>query len=139
MELEDIEKDTGIIVQQYNKEERQIYGVRHKFRKGDILYSKLRTYLNKVLVASKDGYCTTEIMAFNTYGGLLNSYICHILRSQYFLDYSLQCGYGVKMPRLSTKDACKGFIPLPPLAEQHRIVAKIEEPFAKLDLIEAEL
>ena len=136
LELEDIEKDTGIIVQQYNKEERQINGVRHKFRKGDILYSKLRTYLNKVLVASKDGYCTTEIMAFNTYGGLLNNYICHVLRSQYFLDYTLQCGYGVKMPRLSTTDACNGFIPLPPLAEQRRIVAEIERWFSLIDIIE---
>ena len=139
LELEDIEKDTGIIVQQLNKEERQINGVRHKFRKGDILYSKLRTYLNKVLVASKDGYCTTEIMAFNTYGGLLNNYICHVLRSQYFLDYTQQCGYGVKMPRLSTTDACNGFIPLPPLSEQCRIVAKVEELFAQLDLIEAQI
>ncbi len=139
LELEDIEKDTANIIQRFSKSERQINGVRHKFKKGDVLYSKLRTYLNKVLIASDDGYCTTEIMAFSTYGGLLNDYICHILRSPYFLDYTLQCGYGVKMPRLSTTDACKGLIPLPPLAEQHRIVSKIEELFARLDRIEKEL
>ncbi len=139
LELEDIEKDTANIIQHFSKSERQINGTRHRFRKGDVLYSKLRTYLNKVLVAPDDGYCTTEIMAFSTYGSLSNDYICHVLRSQYFLDYTLQCGYGVKMPRLSTSDACKGFIPLPPLAEQHRIVSKIEELFAQLDRIEAEL
>ena len=38
-----------------------------RFNKGDILYSKLRTYLNKVLVAPQSGYCTTEIMPFNSY------------------------------------------------------------------------
>ncbi len=139
LELEDIEKDTANIIQRFYKSERAINGVRHKFRKGDVLYSKLRTYLNKALVASDEGYCTTEIMAFSTYGGLSNDYICHVLRSQYFLDYTLQCGYGVKMPRLSTTDACKGLVPLPPLAEQHRIVSKIEELFAQLDRIEAAL
>lgn len=136
LELEDIEKDTAKVIQYLNKKERNINGTRHKFQKGDILYSKLRTYLNKVLVASKDGFCTTEIVPFGTYGILSNEYICHILRSNYFLDYTLQCGYGVKMPRLSTNDACKGMIPLPPLAEQQRIVDEINHWFALIDKIE---
>ena len=135
LELEDIEKDSANIIQVLKKHERCINGIRHKFTKGNILYSKLRTYLNKVLIAPKDGYCTTEVMAFNALGGMSNEYICHVLRSSYFLDYTLQCGYGVKMPRLSTTDACNGLIPLPPLAEQQRIVDAIDKAFAKLDAI----
>lgn len=100
------------------------------------LYSKLRTYLNKVLVAPSDGFCTTEIMAFGSYGILSNNYICHVLRSSYFLDYTLQCGYGVKMPRLSTIDACNDLIPLPPLAEQKRIVNEIQRLFSIIDIVE---
>lgn len=113
-----------------------INGTRHKFQKGQILYSKLRTYLNKVLVAPNDGFCTTEIMAFGSYGILSNNYICYVLRSLYFLDYTLQCGYGVKMPRLSTTDACNGLIPLPPLAEQERIVNEIQRLFSIIDIVE---
>ena len=135
LELEDIEKDSANIIQVLKKHERCINGIRHKFTKGNILYSKLRTYLNKVLIAPKDGYCTTEVMAFNALGGMSNEYICHVLRSSYFLDYTLQCGYGVKMPRLSTTDACNGLIPLPPFAEQQRIVDAIDKAFAKLDAI----
>ena len=75
-------------------------------------------------------------MSFGTYGILSNEYICHVLRSNYFLDYTLRCGYGVKMPRLSTNDACKRMIPLPPLAEQQRIVTGIEKWFALIDQIE---
>ena len=135
LELEDIEKDSANIIQILKKHERCINGIRHKFTKGNILYSKLRTYLNKVLIAPKDGYCTTEVMAFNALGGMSNEYICHVLRSSYFLDYTLQCGYGVKMPRLSTTDACNGLIPLPPFAEQQRIVDAIDKAFAKLDAI----
>ena len=136
LELEDIEKDTAKIIQHLSKKERLLNGTRHKFQKGDILYSKLRTYLNKVLVASNGGFCSTEIMPFGTYGVLSNEYICHVLRSNHFLDYTLRCGYGVKMPRLSTNDACKGMIPLPPLAEQQRIVTEIEKWFSLIDQIE---
>ena len=136
LELEDIEKDSANIIQRLSQNERLIKGTRHKFSKGEILYSKLRTYLNKVLIAPDDGYCTTEIMPFNTYGIISNNYICHVLRSSYFLDYTSQCGYGVKMPRLSTLDACNGMIPLPPLNEQFRIEKEIERLFYFMNIIE---
>ena len=137
LELEDLEKDTAKIIQTLSRSKRSIKGVRHRFNKGDILYSKLRTYLNKVLVAPQSGYCTTEIMPFNSYCNVSSYYLNHVLRSAYFLDYTQQCGYGVKMPRLSTTDACNGMIPLPPLAEQKRIVKEIEHRFSLIDVIES--
>ncbi len=139
LELEDLEKNSAKILKKLRKKDREINGTRHEFKKGDILYSKLRTYLNKVLIAPEDGCCTTEIMCFGTYGVLCNEYICQVLRSKFFLDYTERCGYGVKMPRLGTSDACKGLVPLPPLAEQHRIVSKIEEIFRELERIEGSL
>jgi hypothetical protein len=138
LELEDLEKETASIIQILSKKERSIKGVRHKFKKGNVLYSKLRTYLNKVLVAPQAGYCTTEIIPFQSYASISTYYLCHVLRSTYFLDYTQQCGYGVKMPRLSTNDACKGMIPLPPLAEQQRIVVEIEKYFVLIKQIEQE-
>lgn len=137
LELEDIEKETANIIQRLSASERSVKGTRHKFSAGSILYSKLRTYLNKVLVAPSEGYCTTEIMPFDTYGIISNEYICHVLRSPFFLGYTLQCGYGVKMPRLSTTDACNGMIPLPPLNEQIRIVEAIKYWFVLIDIIES--
>ena len=136
LELEDLEKDTATIIQILSKKDRNIKGVRHKFNKGDVLYSKLRTYLNKVLVAPRDGYCSTEIIPFHSCCGISTNYLSHVLRSIYFLNYTQQCGYGMKMPRLSTNDACKGMIPLPPLAEQRRIVTEIELWFSLIDQIE---
>ncbi len=89
------------------------------------------------MVAPQSGYCTTEIMPFNSYCNVSSYYLNHVLRSAYFLDYTQQCGYGVKMPRLSTTDACNGMIPLPPLAEQKRIVKEIEHWFSLIDVIES--
>ena len=139
LELEDIEKDSAKILSIHTKKDREIKGVRRSFKKGEILYSKLRTYLNKVLVASQDGFCTTEIIPISVSSVIDNIFLCHVLRSQYFLDYTSVCGYGVKMPRLSTKDAQNGLVPLPPRKEQLRIISKIEELFHQLDIIEESL
>ena len=127
LELEDIEKDSGRIITQKSKHERTINGVRHRFVNGDVLYSKLRTYLNKVLVAQKDGYCTTELIPVKSYDCVIPEYLCAWLRSPFFLSYTAECCYGVKMPRLSTTDARKGIIPLPPINEQKRITQKLSK------------
>ena len=122
LELEDIEKDTGRILKQITKKERPINGSRHAFTKNQILYSKLRTYLNKVLIAPNNGYCTTEIIPISPQSGILPEYLNLVLRSPYFQEYTAQCGYGVKMPRLGTSDAIKSLIPVPPYGEQQRII-----------------
>ena len=127
LELEDIEKDTAFILEKKNKAAREISGVRHSFRKGQVLYSKLRTYLNKVLIAPEDGFCTTEIVPITASKALLSEYLLIVLRSPFFLKYTASCVYGVKMPRLGTNDAKKAIIPIPPLAEQVRIVKKVSD------------
>ncbi len=127
LELEDIEKDSGRIVAHRSKKDRTVNGVRHRFTKGDVIYSKLRTYLNKVLVAPEDGYCTTEIIPIKSYSCIIPEYLCAWLRSPFFLSYTAECCYGVKMPRLSTADARKGLVPLPPINEQKRITQKLNK------------
>ena len=124
LELEDIEKDSGRIIQKLCKDDRKACGTRHKFYRNEILYSKLRTYLNKVLVAPSSGFCTSEIIPIHCIE--TNPwFICFVLRSNYFLDYTASLGYGVKMPRLGTNDALISYIPLPPLSEQARIVDEV--------------
>ena len=127
VELEDIEKDTGRLLKRKTKSERTINGSRHAFTKNQILFSKLRTYLNKVLIAPDNGYCTTEIIPISPYKGILPEYLNLVLRSPFFLDYTAQCGYGVKMPRLGTSDAIKALIPIPPFQEQRRIVESLDK------------
>ena len=135
LELEDIEKDSGRIIQKLCKDDRKACGTRHKFYRNEILYSKLRTYLNKVLVAPSSGFCTSEIIPIHCIE--TNPwFICFVLRSNYFLDYTASLGYGVKMPRLGTNDALISYIPLPPLSEQARIVYEVAKWNIIIDEIE---
>jgi len=137
LDLEDIEKDTAKLLQRVKKADRVTTSIRHSFFVGNVLYSKLRTYLNKVLVADIDGFCTTEILPLDFKGHVIPEYARHVLMSQMSLDYTAQCGYGVKMPRLGTTDGEKALFPLPPLTEQKRIVSVIESAFALIDEIES--
>ena len=135
LELEDIEKDSGNIQHRKHKCEREIKGVRHRFETGNVLFSKLRTYLNKVLIAPTSGYCSTEIIPINCCDCVTPEYLCAWMRAPFFLSYTIECGYGVKMPRLSTSDAKKGIIPLPPLNEQVRIMGSVRHLFRILDSV----
>ena len=136
LELEDIEKDTGRVLQKLSKADRKVCGIRHKFRTDEVLYSKLRTYLNKVLVAPSPGFCTSEIIPINCLCSN-SQYLCMVLRSNYYLDYTASLGYGVKMPRLGTNDALISYIPLPPLNEQNRIVNEVKKWEKVIDIIES--
>lgn len=138
LDLEDIEKDTGTLLQRIKKCHRPTTSNKHIFKVGNVLYSKLRTYLNKVLIADTDGYCTSEILPLDFGEYILAVYARHVLMSKMFLDYTAQCGYGVKMPRLGTSDGRKALFPIPPLAEQQRIVEQIETLLGYVDIIDAD-
>lgn len=135
LDLEDIEKDTGKVLQRITVAERKSNSTKHAFYNGQLLYSKLRPYLNKVLIADDDGYCTSEILPLEFANIVFPPYVRHVLMSVYFLGYANQCSYGVKMPRLGTNDGKRAWIPLPPLPEQHRIVDAVDAAFAQLDTI----
>lgn len=138
LDLEDIEKDTSKLLQRATFSERNSLSDKNSFNTGDVLYGKLRPYLNKVLVADSDGFCTTEILPFRCYGSFDPHFFKITLKSPYFLRYVNAKSYGMKMPRLGTEDGRQAFFPLPPLAEQHRIVAKVDELMALCDCLDAQ-
>ena len=135
LDLEDIEKDSGKVLCKIRKLERNAVSTKHKFSNGQVLYSKLRPYLNKVVLADEDGYCTSEILPLDFMDIIVPNYARYYLMSPTFLKYADRCSYGVKMPRLSTTDGKKAVFTVPPINEQKRIVEVIETAFAQLDEI----
>lgn len=135
LDLEDIEKDSGRIIQKIRKYERDSSSTKHLFYNGQVLYSKLRPYLNKVVIADEDGFCTSEILPLNLANIIVPQYALYYLMSPTFLKYANRCSYGVKMPRLGTADGKKAVFPLPPFQEQQQIAVQVSKILAVIDSI----
>ena len=129
LDLEDIERGGRLLAKNRTRESKS---TKHVFKKGQVLYSKLRTYLQKVLVADEDGYCTSEIIPITFFEAINPHFATLVLNSPYFVDYTQECCCGVKMPRLTTEDARAAYFPLPPMAEQKRIVSEVERMEAQV-------
>lgn len=136
LDLEDIEKETGRLICKKRFGEVRSLSDKRAFKAGNVLYSKLRPYLNKCIIANEDGFCTTEILAFD-FEPIYNRYAQVFLMSPYFVDRVNQGAAGVKMPRVNNVEANDTCFPLPPLSIQHRIVEKIEEVFSAIDNLQA--
>jgi len=129
--LEHIEKNTGRILGQGYSDD--VKSLKSRFSEGDLLYGKLRPYLNKVWVAEFDGLCSTDILVFRDNKFILNKYLKYRFLQEDFVKYANQNASGVQHPRVDFKKLANFKITIAPLPEQHRIVARIEELFSRLD------
>ena len=133
LELEDIEKDTSRILTRATFRERGSKSTKNKFKNGDVLYGKLRPYLNKVVRATQDGFCTTEIVPLSPTELVAGDYLFHWLKHPRFLDYVSSVSHGLNMPRLGTEAGRKAPFVLAPLNEQKRIADKLDSLLARVD------
>ncbi len=111
----------------------------NRFYQNDVLYGRLRPYLNKTAVVSNDGAASGELLVFQTRPGMLEAqYLQYLLHSKLFVNAAMSTTSGDR-PRADFGDLAKFGFPLPPLAEQRRIVARIDALFAEIAEGEAAL
>ena len=102
------------------------------FRAGDVLYGRLRPYLNKVAQPNFDGLASAEFIVFPDTVLISSPFLKHRLNAADFVSYASHLNEGDR-PRVSFDQIGEFEILIPPPLEQHRIVAKIEELFSELD------
>lgn len=128
--LEHMQKDGGIVA--YDSAER-VKSLKNVFHPQQILYGKLRPYLNKHDIATFDGVCSTDILVFNATSVTIPKFVNFFLDQDTFIEYAVSNSKGINLPRVSESVVLDAKCPLPPIYEQHRIVDRIESLFAKLD------
>jgi type I restriction enzyme S subunit len=133
LELEDIERDSSRLLQRLNYSQRKSKSTKNVFKKEDILYGKLRPYLNKIIIADQDGYCTTEIIPIKPNDAIIGRFLFYWLKSPEFLNYVNSVSYGLNMPRLGTKDGLAAPIMVAPIDEQKRIAEKLAFLISRVD------
>ena len=102
------------------------------FVRGDVLYSRLRPYLNKVFMPDFTGLASGEFIVFKNHPLLDNAFLKYFLNQIEFASYASRLNAGDR-PRVDFSQLADYPFPLPPLPEQHRIVAEIEKQFTRLD------
>jgi type I restriction enzyme, S subunit len=133
LELEDIEKDTSKVLQRLTCGQRQSKSTKNRFSAGDVLYGKLRPYLNKVIHADEGGFCTTEIIPLKPPDWLAGRYLFYWLKHPDFLEYVSAESHGLNMPRLGTEAGRRAPFVLAPINEQRRIAEKLDAMITRVD------
>ena len=130
--LENIETNRGIVSKNDSSE---VKSIKTKFKKNDVLYGKLRPYLNKHDVANFDGICSTDILVFRFNNINTAKYINYYFNLPIFVQYVVKNSNGINLPRVSEKIINKYKIKLPNIEEQQEIVNILDELLAKYNKI----
>ena len=120
----------------------KVKSTKYKFYPGDILYGKLRPYLDKAVISDKEGICSTDFIVLTPLKTkVLPFYLIYFLHTKSFVNYSTSMMKGVHLPRVSWTIIKKAKIPLPfrngkpDLETQKKIVEYIEANFSRIDKI----
>ncbi|MEW6860154.1 restriction endonuclease subunit S [Trueperella pyogenes] len=111
----------------------EIRSTKTVFSAGQILYGKLRPYLDKHAVADFDGVCSTDILAYIPSPEVNAHYFDFWLSTNIFRNAAVSHSKGINLPRISETAIGNFPFPLPPLEEQQRIVEYIKQTSAKID------
>ena len=134
LNLDMIESHTGKIIDKVYDEDTNLISVA-PFDEGNVLYSKLRPYLNKVVIPKGKGYATTELVPLRPNQEYLNlTFFSHLLRGDDFVTYANTISSGTKMPRMPLNDLRNFQCILPPMEEQLKF-EKVAEQADKSEFI----
>ena len=129
--MEDIESGTGKFIG--SKEKRVVRSTTSHFTTDHVLYGKLRPYLNKFLVSDFEGHCTTEFLPLRPDTRFLTrEWLAVWLRHDETVDNIMATTIGSRMPRANMNLVKKFKIPLPSVAEQKKIVARLDSLSEKI-------
>lgn len=132
--LENIESGTGKYIQTDSKFE----GNGVAFKPHDILYGKLRPYLQKVWCADSEGNAVGDFFVFRNKCNSSSSFLKYVLLSDNFTQFANGTTYGAKMPRVSSNAILDQETYIPPLSEQEAIANYLDKKTAEIDKIIAE-
>ena len=132
--LEHIEKDKGKLLGYGNSNE--VKSTKTLFHKGDLLYGKLRPYLNKAIVSDFEGICSTDILVFPSNQFILNKFLLYRFLYSDFSNYVTQRMSGVQHPRINFGSLSEFILAIPPYLEQYKIVEKMETHLSVVDQLE---
>ena len=102
----------------------EVKSTKSRFYPDDVLYGKLRAYLDKAVIAEMEGICSTDILVFTANSKTLPSFLVYLLHTHSLISHAVATSTGVNHPRTSWNALGKFTFALPPLPEQ-RAIARV--------------
>lgn len=131
---ENIEKYSNNLSNVKNVHESGIISGNHLFYRGQILYSKIRPVLNKIIIAPFDGLCSADMYPIES--KIFTKYLLYAMMSDNFIAQVKQITeLRVKMPKINQAELSKVFLYIPLDSEQHRIAAYLDAKCVEIDAI----
>lgn len=129
-----IESETGQLLEYTTVAKDNVKSAKNRFFNGQILYSKIRPYLNKVVLAKFDGLCSADMYPINA--KIDSKYLFRWILCCQFTDWASNAGSRSVLPKINQKSLNEIPVPTPPLKEQTQIVQQVEKLFTFADKIE---
>uniref|UniRef100_UPI003FEF4548 restriction endonuclease subunit S n=1 Tax=Candidatus Limisoma sp. TaxID=3076476 RepID=UPI003FEF4548 len=137
LNLEQVESNSGRILEIEYFPIENIGSSTVNFDEGNVLYSKLRPYLNKVVIPYGRGYCTSELIPLRPNQDYVSrEYIAYALRLPEFVKFISAKTGGAKMPRVKMQHFWNFQMPVPPLELQEKFAERIEQIEAQKKAVE---
>ena len=123
---DDIESGTGRLISRRTVADAAAISGKYQFRRGEVLYSKIRPYLMKVYIPREPGLCSADIYPLRPSVALEPSYLAAVLLTPQFTAYTRTCSDRTGIPKVNRVDLFRYSLSLPPLAEQRAIAAVMD-------------
>ena len=132
-----IQKETGKLLDYNTISEDKVFSSKHYFYKNQILYSKIRPNLSKVITINFEGLCSADMYPIKSF--IDRFYLHKYMLSSTFLGFSVKNDTRVAMPKINQEELNKILVPVPPIEEQERIVQKVDELMKFCDELEHQI
>lgn len=127
LNLDMVESNTGRIIDYLYCSENDVGNSTVKFDTRNVLYSKLRPYLNKVVLPQKPGYATSEMLPLCPDQSIITrEYLTYYLRSPSFVSFIKDKTSGAKMPRANSADLKSYILDCPSINEQQIVTHQLD-------------
>jgi type I restriction enzyme, S subunit len=135
---DNVEGGTGRLLPYRTIKEDGVISSKHRFRRGQLIYSKIRPYLRKAIIADFEGACSADMYPLTPNEGVCGRYLLYWLISEQFAGFTVEHEGRTVLPKINQVGLNRTPFPLAPLETQQAIAERIEEGFRWIDRLAAE-